>query len=75
MKKIAEIHPAGVPAMVVYYDNEVKVNPYRVYHEWYEYIPGEGCRERVKQVVRYADLYSCAYAMADYARQHNEEGR
>ena len=75
MKKIAEIHPAGVPAMIVYYDGQAKTNPYRVYQEWFEYIPDAGCRKRTKQVDRYSDLYSCAWEMAKYTHQHNEEGR
>lgn len=74
MTKIAEIRPSGVPKMVVYYDDKAKNNPYRIYAEGYE-LTNYGLRKRRKQVNRYADLFSCALAMTQYAKEHNEEKR
>lgn len=74
MKKIAEIQPKGVARMTIYYDNKTSVNPYRVYLEWME-LGHYGLSERRRQVVRYANLASAAAQLAQYATQHDEEGR
>lgn len=74
MTKIAEIQPKGVVKMVVYYDSKAKNNPYRIYAEGYE-LSNYGLKKRRKQVNRYSDLLSCALVMAQYAKEHNEEGR
>lgn len=74
MKKIAELQPYGTPKMTIYYDEKAKVNPYRVMVE--QYVPAEyGMRHQKKQINRYADLASCVRVMAQYAYEHNEEGR
>ena len=74
MFKIAEIKPKGVAKMVVYYDRHADRNPYRVYLEWKEQTP-HGLANRRKMINRYADLFSEAAEMNQYAFQHNEERR
>ena len=74
MQKIGFLSAKGKPDMTIYYDQKAKVNPYRVFLEWYEL--GElGCRKRKKQIDRYADLNSCGLMLAKYASNFNEEGR
>lgn len=74
MNKIGEIKPYGVAKMTVYYDKKAKQNPYKVYTEWSGYTL-KGYREQKRMVEKYADLYSCVAVMAQYAMEHNEEGR
>ena len=55
-------------------DDKLKVNPYRLYHIWSEYMGvGNGCRERKKQIARFADLASCMISLADMAVANNQE--
>lgn len=75
MKKIGEIAPAKGPKMVIYYDDKVKVNPYRVYLVWEEMTEHGWPAQRRKQIDRYADLLSCGILMMEHIRKHNEEGR
>lgn len=57
---------------IVIRDDSQKVNPYRLYHVWYE--PSEyGLRERRKQIIRYGDLASCMYHMFDIAVKNNKD--
>lgn len=60
--------------MTVYYDEKAKVNPYRVMVERYV-LTEYGLKHQKKLIDRYADLNSCACVMAQYAKDHNEEGR
>ena len=74
MTKIGEIHPAGVVALRIVYDDKAETNPYRVYQEWMELGP-YGLRKRQKLVVRYADLLSSMTVLMHYVEAHNEERR
>lgn len=74
MTKIVEIHPAGVAALKIIYDDKAKTNPYRVYQEWFE--PGPyGLRKRRKLIAKYANLRLCMIVLMHYVEAHNEERR
>lgn len=72
--KIGFIAPIGSDMLSVYYDRKAKKNPYRVYREWKEAGP-YGLRSRRKMVAQYADLYSCAFVILGWCKEHNEERR
>lgn len=68
--KIAEVNPVKLHGrFTVYYDENAKVNPYYLYHEWND------PRHHKKLVQRYADLFSCSCVIHQYIGEHNEESR
>jgi hypothetical protein len=75
MTKIGYISPNGVHTLCIYYDAKAKKNPYRVYLEWKEVSGPYDLRSRRKMVAQYADLYSCAFVLLGWCKEHNEEGR
>jgi len=74
MHKIGEINPKNGKKMVIFYDDKVKLNPYRVYLTWNE-LTDHGCYARRRQIARYANLHSCGLLMAEHTRVHDEEAR
>ena len=67
MQKIGMlITKAGHDNFAIFYDDSVKVNPYRLYT-----VSG---KHRL-QVARYADLASCVNFINCYVKQNNEESR
>ena len=69
-RQVAKLYHNGEWQVVK--DSTQKVNPYRVYHVWYE--PGDyGMRMRKKQVIRYADLASCIHYLYTIAAQNNKD--
>lgn len=67
MQKIGMlITKAGHDNFAIFYDDSVKVNPYRLYN-----VSG---KHRL-QVARYADLASCTAYINNYVMEHNEEER
>ncbi len=53
----------------VIYDDTQEVNPYRVYHTWYELCGEHRLKRRKKQVQRYQDLGSAMYYLAEVVRR------
>lgn len=67
MQKIGMlITKTGHDNFAIFYDDSVKVNPYRLYN-----ISG---KHRL-QVARYADLASCTAYINNYVMANNEESR
>lgn len=60
------------------FDDKAKINPYRVYEYYRDLERREDGKlyygkQHRRQVIRYADLYSCTYWMSQYFLHHNEE--
>lgn len=68
MYKIGFIQ-AGYEKLTVYFDGKAKVNPFRVYLEYY----GQDNKHHKKQVGRYANLASCGDYMNWFTRINDRE--
>lgn len=58
MRQIGFIQKPKRPKLVIYFDDKITINPYRIYYEWYE--PSEhGLKKRKRLQEKFADLDSC----------------
>lgn len=62
-KTVAKISHKGTYRIV--FDDKAQVNPYTIYHEWYD----QG--KHSKKIETYADMYSCMYHITHYIIDEN----
>lgn len=58
---LAEVKHHG--RLLVVYDDDVEINPYRVYYEYHDYNKYGYLTKRRKQIIRYNDMDSCMYLL------------
>lgn len=65
-RQVAKVVCNGIYTVI--YDDKEKVNPFRIYRDWWE----DGHHH--KQMNRYADFYSCMIYLSEIVRENNWEG-
>lgn len=66
VRKIGNLQVKGRPKMVVYYDDQAKVDPYRIYFEWYEDCYEQGMKKRKRLVEKWDDMKIVGERIKDY---------
>lgn len=63
MKKVGELITKEAH-FVIYYNEETKKNPYKIYNKWYEH----GWHKT--KLEEYEDLFSCVLYIEDHVHRH-----